>query len=413
MPEIDLEGVKKNNPIPVVIESRFHLKMERSGRGFKAIRCPFHQDDSPSFSVYMGKDGNWYFKCFGASCGKSGDVFDLVGFQIYGLGWNARNKDQFKEVLKTLDSSIQFEIPAEIRNMKPREVLTVTPLLQMALQGAAAVYGDYLHHSEDALSYLRDRHIGDKMMRKYRFGFCPADGTTLMDILPTLYKIQPGVLAMAGIFHEFSGEDGKKRFYESFKLNRWDRELGHETQFQRGRIVFADIGRGGAINYLFARVLPEDDLPKGIPRYLGLTGLNKPVFGLESLDEAPGEPIFMLEGQIDKITLEQWGLGALAMCGGMLSMEQEEAILKTKRRLILVTDNDLGGDAATSRLYESRLKPQILFEMSLPAQLSGIPIKDPNDLEVKLQPGEGERIFKDLVHARKAQSERTFKKGLA
>lgn len=41
------------------------------------IRCPFHEDNSPSAGIYQGEDGAWRFKCHGGSCGFHGDVFDV------------------------------------------------------------------------------------------------------------------------------------------------------------------------------------------------------------------------------------------------------------------------------------------------------------------------------------------------
>ena len=43
----------------------------------KAIRCPFHEDQHPSGSVYQDQAGVWRFKCNAVSCGVGGDVFDI------------------------------------------------------------------------------------------------------------------------------------------------------------------------------------------------------------------------------------------------------------------------------------------------------------------------------------------------
>ena len=41
--------------------------------------CPFHPDKHPSAERRQGKDGVWRFRCFAASCGFSGDIFDVRG----------------------------------------------------------------------------------------------------------------------------------------------------------------------------------------------------------------------------------------------------------------------------------------------------------------------------------------------
>lgn len=45
--------------------------------------CPFHQEDTPSFTIFTGKDGAERFHCFG--CGERGDIIDFVE-KLKGLG---------------------------------------------------------------------------------------------------------------------------------------------------------------------------------------------------------------------------------------------------------------------------------------------------------------------------------------
>lgn len=44
------------------------------GREWANVKCPFHSDQSPSLSINLRHGG---FKCHAASCGESGDFFDL------------------------------------------------------------------------------------------------------------------------------------------------------------------------------------------------------------------------------------------------------------------------------------------------------------------------------------------------
>lgn len=41
-------------------------------------KCPFHKDDTPSFNVFVTKDGTQEFNCFG--CGKKGDIYKAVEY---------------------------------------------------------------------------------------------------------------------------------------------------------------------------------------------------------------------------------------------------------------------------------------------------------------------------------------------
>jgi hypothetical protein len=72
---------------------------------FKA-RCPFHDDKSPSFTVFC-KDGDWAFHCFG--CSASGDVFE----------WIMRRRGcDFPEALSTAANSVGIALP-EVRSLRP------------------------------------------------------------------------------------------------------------------------------------------------------------------------------------------------------------------------------------------------------------------------------------------------------
>lgn len=44
----------------------------------REVRCPFHDDKTPSSGVYQDEAGNWKFTCQADSCGFSGDVFDVI-----------------------------------------------------------------------------------------------------------------------------------------------------------------------------------------------------------------------------------------------------------------------------------------------------------------------------------------------
>ena len=55
--------------------TQYGYKLSRNGREFETC-CPFHAEDTPSFKVFIARDGVERFHCFG--CGKQGDVLDFV-----------------------------------------------------------------------------------------------------------------------------------------------------------------------------------------------------------------------------------------------------------------------------------------------------------------------------------------------
>jgi hypothetical protein len=55
--------------------AQYGYKLSRNGQEF-ATCCPFHAEDTPSFTIFIGQDGVERFHCFG--CGRKGDVLDFV-----------------------------------------------------------------------------------------------------------------------------------------------------------------------------------------------------------------------------------------------------------------------------------------------------------------------------------------------
>lgn len=57
------------------IAAQYGVTLQRDGNEFVAL-CPFHQEDTPSFTIFAGKDGVERMHCFG--CDARGDVLDFV-----------------------------------------------------------------------------------------------------------------------------------------------------------------------------------------------------------------------------------------------------------------------------------------------------------------------------------------------
>lgn len=70
----DIDRLRMENPLSDVAAD-FGVSLEKDGHEFVAC-CPFHQEDTPSFTIFTGKDGVQRFQCFG--CGERGDVLDFV-----------------------------------------------------------------------------------------------------------------------------------------------------------------------------------------------------------------------------------------------------------------------------------------------------------------------------------------------
>ncbi len=77
MARLDLAAIRAANPLPGVAAR--YVRLRRAGGELLGC-CPFHDDRSPSFTIF---DGGARFHCFG--CGATGDVLDFIQ-RIDGVG---------------------------------------------------------------------------------------------------------------------------------------------------------------------------------------------------------------------------------------------------------------------------------------------------------------------------------------
>ncbi|PGE98892.1 hypothetical protein COF51_06905 [Bacillus pseudomycoides] len=73
---ISIEQIKENISIVEALEQYTHVKVPNPNRRSISVRCPFHNDGSPSMAIYPNTNT---FKCFtGCNDGRVGDVIDVV-----------------------------------------------------------------------------------------------------------------------------------------------------------------------------------------------------------------------------------------------------------------------------------------------------------------------------------------------
>jgi hypothetical protein len=94
--------VEQSKPVRVVAEADLldevvaELEARPAGQAYQA-RCPFHDDRSPSLSLFQGADGGWAFKCHAGSCGVKGPLALLgacLGLLALGEGQQRRRRRQ-------------------------------------------------------------------------------------------------------------------------------------------------------------------------------------------------------------------------------------------------------------------------------------------------------------------------------
>ncbi|MEP3276724.1 MAG: CHC2 zinc finger domain-containing protein [Stappiaceae bacterium] len=70
----DIDAIRRSGGLAETA-GRFGVSLKKNGREFWSC-CPFHDEKTPSFSIYPSKAGIEKYHCFG--CGAHGDVIDFV-----------------------------------------------------------------------------------------------------------------------------------------------------------------------------------------------------------------------------------------------------------------------------------------------------------------------------------------------
>ena len=130
-----------------------HIKLKKKGNVFWG-KCPFHEEDTPSFVV---NDSKRFYYCFG--CGAHGDIFKFYSDFL--------QKD-FRETLESLGKD--YGIPI---NFKKLNIATIESQekIERILDKAKTIYRNNLINNKTALQYLKDRNISSVMMEKFQIGY--------------------------------------------------------------------------------------------------------------------------------------------------------------------------------------------------------------------------------------------------
>lgn len=111
MPRHDITALKRGISLPDLIERHGVQLNRQSATEYKAL-CPFHNEKSPSFSVFQ-KDGDWKYYCFG--CGAGADHIDFI--QMYDNCDTPQAIDRLAEMVG--GAAANDNRPAQGQSVKP------------------------------------------------------------------------------------------------------------------------------------------------------------------------------------------------------------------------------------------------------------------------------------------------------
>lgn len=319
-----------------------HVRLRRVGRSYVGL-CPFHAEKTPSFHVSPERQ---MFYCFG--CQTGGDAFRFVML---------KQGVEFPEALRILAERAGVRLPERDETPEQRRQRQERERLLEALEWATRWYQHQLRATpagQAARDYLARRGIDPSTMERFRFGWAPPDGTSLVDAMRKR-GFEPEVLLRAGLAGAREGAGGHpERLYD----------------WLRGRIVIPIADERGRVIGFGGRVLGD-----GEPKYLNspetpLFRKRHVWFGLDRARAAIRREgcALVVEGYLDAIACHRLGIEwAVASLGTALSEDQARVLARLAGEIYIAYDSDAAGQAATIRGIDHfrRLAPDATVKVAV------------------------------------------------
>ncbi len=315
IPREVVEEIIRRNDIEQVIGS--YVTLKHAGSNMVGL-CPFHSENSPSFTVF-GSDDHFY--CFG--CGTGGDVITFI--------MKMENVD-YPTALEMLAKRAGIEIPQTAddrfgeRGVKRERVLKMN-------EAAARFFRHCLTKEpcgEEARSYFRKRGISEGTSKQFYLGYAPNDFGKLTNYLKSLGFTEEEMIA--GFLCGKSQKTG--RAYDYF----------------RNRVIFPIVDTSRNIVAFGGRVMDDSK-----PKYLNSSDTpafkkSKNLFALNYAKGFCAEQLILCEGYMDVIALHQAGFpNAVATLGTAITEEHARIISRYTKKVIISYDSDEAGQKAANK----------------------------------------------------------------
>lgn len=312
-----VQAIKEKLDI-VTIAQEYLGQLRHSGKNYFAL-CPFHNENTPSFSINQDLQ---IYKCFG--CGESGDVLSLI------------------QKVENVDFVTALEIAGEkagisvTRNQSPASKKKQKEMRK--LYELNELVARYYHHiltkhprGETARKYVKQRNISNKSVTSFLLGCAPDSFESLKTFL-LAKKYSAEELVTYGLLRKKGA-----RFYDVF----------------RNRVIFPIIDHRGQITGFSGRAIDSETQPKY------LNSPETPVFkkgellyGLNAAKDSirKAKKVIILEGQVDVISSAQIGvMNVVAPLGTALTNEQLSLLSRYAKSVLFCFDNDLAAEKALLR----------------------------------------------------------------
>ena len=328
-----------------------YVSLKKRGNTYVGL-CPFHNEKTPSFTVYENTQS---FYCFG--CGAGGDSVSFMR--------KIENLD-YIDAVKVLAQRAGMQMPDEgyddSLSKKRRTILQIN-------RETARFYHNYMMSEQGkvGLQYFLNRGLSQKTIRHFGLGYAPNKWDELFKHLKSKGYDVSDILT-AGVVRK-----GEKGYYDYF----------------RNRVMTPIIDVRGNFIAFGGRVLDDSK-----PKYINTSDTlvykkTNEVFGLNYAKDSGKDSLILCEGYMDVIAMHQAGFtNAVAGCGTALTNEQVRLLSRYAKEIILVYDNDEAGQKALNKAIS--LFDQVDVKISIPTLSGG---KDPDEIIKNL----GRARFADML----------------
>ncbi len=315
-----------------------YVSLKRHGRIHSAL-CPFHNEKTPSFTVYPDSQS---FYCFG--CGTGGDVITFV---------MQRENLDYIEAVRMLAQRAGMAMPDDSES----DAAALRKRLYEANKAAARFFFDQLNSDggRAARKYLRGRGLSDGVIKRFGLGYAPEGWDALKNhLLSKGFRINE--LLDAGLVT--TNQSGTS-----------------QSDFFRNRVLFPLIDVRGNVIAFSGRTLGDDPRKYINTRDTAIFKKSRALYALNIAKNTTTRRIIVAEGQMDVIAIHAAGYdNAVAALGTALTDEHARMIARYADEVVLAYDGDTAGQRAIQRAIETFKSSNLLVRViSMPGA------KDPDE----------------------------------
>ena len=356
IPQSTIDKIRDQADIVDVISREVELK--RKGVNYFGI-CPFHDENTPSFSVSQSKQ---IYKCFGG-CDAGGNVFTFI-MEFYKLTFFESAKllaDRYNIILDISDnysSSNEYSFLKEVH------------------ESASLIFQQNLFSDigKEPLQYLKKRNLTEEIIRKFRIGFAIDSWNGLINKIGPKYNNETSKLLKTGLF----SRSEKGTVYDRF----------------RSRIIFPISHQSGDVIAFGGRDYNKNDQAKYLNSpETAIYQKSNVLYGLNvtksAITNSNNKYIILVEGYMDLLQLYQAGIEpVVAVSGTSLTKNHATIIARYNKPVVILYDGDSAGGNAAIRAGFVLLQAGVeVYVVRPPGEL------DPDDWLLK----EGREVLNDNI----------------